>query len=89
MRVFQVSALTVAVLLSVAYARPQQQQQIDPAFLREYYSQIAQRGAPTEATPIYEQDGQQGPQQQQQYLGQQIRVRDPVSDQVKMTYRYS
>lgn len=81
MRVFQVSALTVAVLLSVAYARPQQQQQIDPAFLREYYSQIAQRGAPTEATPIYEQDSQQGPQAQQ-YLGQQIRVRDPVSDQV-------
>lgn len=91
MRVFQVFALTVAVLLSVAYARPrpQQQQQIDPAFLREYYSQIAQRGAPTEATPIYEQDSQQGPQQQQQqYLGQQIRVRDPVSEQVKMTYRY-
>lgn len=55
MRVFQVSALTVTLLLAVAYARPQQQ--VDPAYLREYYQQLAARGSPTEATPIYEQDG--------------------------------
>lgn len=70
MRVFVVSVLTVALVVSVAYAR--HQQQVDPAYLREYYSQLAQRGSPTEATPIYEQEGAQSPQ----FLGQQIRARD-------------
>lgn len=81
MRALELSALTVALLLSAAYARPQQQ--VDPAYLRDYYSQIAQRGSPTEATPIYEQEGPQN--SQPQYLGQQIRVKDP-SEQVRLPY---
>lgn len=74
MRSLQVSALIVASLLTVAYARPQQQQ-IDPAYLREYYSQLAARGSPTEATPIFEQEAAQP-----QYLSQ-IRASNP--EQVK------
>lgn len=87
MRGLEVSALTVALLISVAYARPQHQhqQQIDPAYLRDYYSQIAAgaRGAPTEATPIYEQDNSQNQQSQYASSGQQIRVKDPVAEQVR------
>lgn len=88
MRVFEVFALTIALFLTVAQARPQgHQQQIDPAYLRDYYSQIAQaggRGSPTEATPIYEQESPQN--LQPQYLttaGQQIRVKDAASEQVR------
>lgn len=91
MRVFKVSALTVAVFLTVVHARPQgPQQQIDPAYLRDYYSQIAQagaRGSPTEATPIYEQESPQN--LQPQYLttaGQQIRVKDVATEQVSNVY---
>ncbi|CAO1368066.1 unnamed protein product [Diamesa serratosioi] len=52
--------VTVAVLavVSLSSARPQQQQ-LDPAYLRQYYAQIgqqnaAQQGAPRSATPIFE-----------------------------------
>lgn len=76
------------VILSTVLARPQQQQQVDPAFLRDYYAQIQQQSArgasPSEATPIYEQQSAQ-PQSQPQYVtaGQQVRVRDSVSEQVR------
>jgi hypothetical protein len=67
--------LFVAVLfaiVSVSYA--QQKQQIDPAYLREYYARLAAQGgnplgAPrSNAAPIYEQ--QQEPAAQQQYSQQ-------------------
>lgn len=72
-------SLTIFVLaLTTVFAFPQQQQQqIDPAYLRDYYAQISQqngRGAASasDATPIYEQEQSQ-PQAQSQYItpGQQ------------------
>lgn len=72
--------------IALATARPQQQQ-IDPAFLRDYYAQIQQQsrgaGSPSEATPIYEQESAQPQQPQYLAAGQQFRVRDPVAEQVK------
>lgn len=69
-------SVTIFVLaLTTVFAYPQQQQQIDPAYLRDYYAQISQqnsRGAASasDATPIYEQEQ---PQAQPQYItaGQQ------------------
>ena len=64
--------VTVAVLavVSLSSARPQQQQQLDPAYLRQYYAQIGQQngaqGAPRSATPIFE---SAEPQQQYQQQG--------------------
>ncbi|CAO1308725.1 unnamed protein product [Diamesa hyperborea] len=63
--------VTVAVLavVSLSSARPQQQQ-LDPAYLRQYYAQIGQQtgaqGAPRSATPIFE---SAEPQQQYQQQG--------------------
>lgn len=67
---------------SVVYG--QQHQQIDPAYLRQYYQQLQQQtGAAqsADATPIYEQNSEQT---QQQYVspGQQLRVKDNVQEQV-------
>lgn len=65
-------------------ARPQQPQ-IEPAYLRDYYAQIAQqnaqRGSVADATPIFEQNTSFQPSQHT--VGQQIRVRDPVQEQVQ------
>lgn len=63
----------------------QQHQQIDPAYLRQYYQQLQQQtgAAPSgDATPIYEQNSEQS---QQQYVqpGQQLRVKDNVQEQVR------
>ena len=62
----------------------QQHQQIDPAYLRQYYQQLQQQtGAAQQgdATPIYEQNSEPT---QQQYVspGQQLRVKDNVQEQV-------
>lgn len=72
--------------LDMILARPQQQQ-IDPAYLRDYYAQLSQqgnvvRGSVSDATPIFEQNTSFQPSPQVS-VGQQIRVRDPVQDQVK------
>lgn len=63
MRVF------VTILIAVATVHAQQQQQIDPAYLRQYYHQLAQQnggigisGSPRSA-PIFEPQEQQAPQQ--------------------------
>lgn len=61
----------------------QQHQQIDPAYLRQYYQQLQQQtgaAAAGDATPIYEQNSEQT----QQYIspGQQLRVKDNVQEQV-------
>lgn len=57
-------------------------QAVDPAYLRQYYQQIAQQasGGNPEATPIFEQNSDS----HQQYIsqGQQIRVKDNVQEQV-------
>lgn len=65
----------------------QQQQQIDPAYLRSYYEQIQQsRSGQPEPTPIFEQGGpsQFVPSQPSAFLpsAQQIRVKDSVGEQV-------
>lgn len=79
---------TMCLLLSAVQARPQHQQQIDPAYLQQYYAQVAQASgarAGAEATPIFEQDSS-ADQQQQQYLApqaHQIRLKDSVADQVR------
>lgn len=91
MRSFKSIALTtITLLFSIVYARPQVQQPIEPAYLRDYYSQIAQdaRGAAgSEATPIYEQDTAQIQQPQYVSQGQQIRIRDSVSEQIRAQQR--
>lgn len=53
-------------VLSASTAQHQQQQEVDPAYLRQYYAQIAQQAGaqvPQKATPIYE--AQDQPQYQQ------------------------
>lgn len=59
--------LFVAVLFAIVSVTTAQQQQIDPAYLRQYYSQLAQQGgsqgSPRAAAPIFEQQEQQQPQQ--------------------------
>lgn len=72
-----VSVVVFALALTTVIAYPQQQQQIDPAYLRDYYAQISQqnaRGAASgsDATPIYEQEQSQ-PQAQPQYIQQQVK----------------
>lgn len=83
-------SVTIFVLaLTTVFAFPQQQQQIDPAYLRDYYAQISQqnsRGAASasDATPIYEQEHSQ-PQAQPQYItaGQQ-----QVKSKKKLTHAW-
>lgn len=43
-----------------AWARPQQQQQVDPGYLRQYYSQIQANGPRSDVTPIHESEQDQG-----------------------------
>lgn len=81
-------ALTIlCVLLSFAHGQPQHAQQIDPAYLQQYYQQVAQAAgarAAADATPIIEQESA-GDYQQQQYVApqvQQLRIKDSVSAQV-------
>lgn len=75
------------IILPTILARPQSPQ-IDPAYLRDYYAQLSQqpqnvnvRGSVSDVTPIFEQNTSFQPSQQIS-IGQQIRVRDPVQDQV-------
>lgn len=58
--------LFVTILFAVvSVSTAQHQQEVDPAYLRQYYAQIAQQsGAEQRAAPIYEQ--QEQPQYQQQ-----------------------
>lgn len=47
-------------VVSVSSALPQHQhQQVDPAYLRQYYQQLAQQQGGAKATPIYETQEQQ------------------------------
>ncbi|XP_055534218.1 putative mediator of RNA polymerase II transcription subunit 26 isoform X1 [Wyeomyia smithii] len=89
-------AIVLISVLCAGLATAFPQQAIDPAYLRQYYQQIAQQAVAQEslaepradATPIYE----QGAQEQQhipQYLqqGQQIRLRDNVQDQIQRQFQ--
>ncbi|XP_023298212.2 activating signal cointegrator 1 complex subunit 2 homolog isoform X2 [Lucilia cuprina] len=72
-------------LALIGHSLGQQHQQIDPAYLRQYYQQLQQQtgAAPSnDATPIYEQNSEQT---QQQYVspGQQLRVKDNVQEQIQ------
>lgn len=56
-----------AVVSMTSCSAQQQQQEVDPAYLRQYYAQIAQQAGaqvPQKATPIFE--AQDQPQYQQQ-----------------------
>ena len=84
MRAFQ-TVLVICVSLSglCAGQQSQQLQGIDPAYLRQYYQQVAQQaGASGESTPIFEQNPEPS-QQYSQSTGQQIRHKDNAQDQVK------
>lgn len=81
--------LLLTVFLPMILARPQQQQ-IEPAYLRDYYAQLSQqqgtvRGSVSDVSPIFEQSTsfQPSPQVNHATVGQQIRVRDPVQEQVR------
>ncbi|XP_067646832.1 cuticle protein 19.8 [Eurosta solidaginis] len=61
-----------------------QQQNVDPAYLRQYYQQLQQQQQQQQnpdGTPIYEQNSEQS----QQYVaqGQQFRVKDTVREQIQ------
>lgn len=91
-------AIVLVSVLCAGLASAFPQQAIDPAYLRQYYQQIAaQAGAQgaaagaqqrADATPIYEQ-GAQEQQHVPQYLsqGQQLRLRDNVQDQIQRQYQ--
>lgn len=91
-RSVKMRAIVLVSVLCAGLASAFPQQAIDPAYLRQYYQQIAsQAGAQggaaqqrADAIPIYEQ-GAQEQQHVPQYLsqGQQLRVRDNVQDQVR------
>ncbi|XP_055382580.1 alpha-protein kinase 1 isoform X1 [Condylostylus longicornis] len=75
--------LCVVVLFGLCNA---QQGTVDPAYLRQYYQQIAQQsgaagGSHGDATPIFEQNSEQS----QQYIqpGPQHRLKDNVQDQIR------
>lgn len=83
--------LLFTIFLPMILARPQQQQ-IEPAYLRDYYAQLSQqqqqgaiRGSVSDVSPIFEQSTsfQPSPQVNHATVGQQIRVRDPVQEQVR------
>lgn len=66
----------------------QAQQGVDPAYLRQYYQQLQQQQQhqqPSDGTPIYEQNSEQT----QQYVsaGQQIRLKDTVSEQIRAQHQ--
>lgn len=69
--------LFVTVLLAVvSVSTAQQQQEIDPAYLRQYYAQLGQQGGAqgqARAAPIYEQ------QEQPQYLQQAAQLKNVSS----------
>ncbi|EDV96242.1 putative uncharacterized protein DDB_G0271606 [Drosophila grimshawi] len=72
------------VVATVAFCGVAQAQQgVDPAYLRQYYQQLQQQQQhqPSDGTPIYEQNSEQT----QQYVsaGQQVRLKDTVSDQIR------
>lgn len=81
MRAFDLGAITVT-WFAICVARSQSQQPIDPAYLREYYSAQQGRGPAPDATPIYEHDNSQHSQPQYVQQGQQIRIKDSISDRV-------
>lgn len=72
------SFVTVFFAVASVTSAQHQQQQVDPAFLRQYYSQIGQQGgaqAPqARAAPIYES------QEQAQYLPQQHQQQGPLKN---------
>ncbi|XP_031633338.1 myb-like protein AA [Contarinia nasturtii] len=74
--------------IEMIMARPQQPQ-IEPAYLRDYYAQLSQqnpnaiRGSVQDVTPIFEQNTSFQPSPQVS-VGQQIRVRDPVQEQIRV-----
>lgn len=81
MRLF--SATVFVTLLSLSCGRPQQG--IDPAYLRQYYQQLAQNTgaqAPSDGTPIYESESRQDSAPRYLPGGQQIRIKDTVNEQV-------
>ena len=85
-KIAKMRGLVLIVCLGITHAYAQQA--IDPAYLRQYYQQIAQQAGASqqrshEATPVYEPPGQEQ-QLSQQYVQQpqQIRVKDNVNDQV-------
>lgn len=86
MRSFTLSTALLPIIIAITSAYPQHQQQIDPAYLQQYYQQVAQAAGAARspgATPIYEQDN--AANQQPQYItqGQQLRVKDTVQEQAR------
>ena len=85
-------ALTICACILIGSAFAQSHQQIDPSYLQQYYSQVAQAAGAARAgagAPIFEQDSLTEQQQHQQYLtqpAQQIRLKDSVSDQVSKCF---
>lgn len=82
----KVIVIVLVTLVTLTCARPQHQQQqnLDPSYLQQYYSQLSHQSGQqrAEATPIYESSNQEeGPQYTQQ--GQQIRVKDNVGEQAR------
>nr|XP_014087192.2 cuticle protein 21 [Bactrocera oleae] len=78
------STMRLLALLGVIVLVRAQQQNVDPAYLRQYYQQLQQQQQQQQsgdATPIYEQNSEQS----QQYVGQgqQYRLKDTVREQIQ------
>ncbi|KAI9581565.1 hypothetical protein GQX74_012890 [Glossina fuscipes] len=81
--------VTLTLLGNYVKVKAQHQQQIEPAYLRQYYQQLQQHqhqqavagGGAADATPIYEQNAEQP----EHYMpsGQQLRVKDTVQEQIR------
>lgn len=80
--------------LSISFVLAQHQQTIDPAYLQQFYQQVASQagaraaaissphGGAADATPIYESSDHEQSSQHFINPGQQIRIKDNVQDQV-------
>lgn len=82
--------LFVTIFIAVATAHAQQSQ-IDPAYLRQYYQQLANQnggvgvGSPRSSAPIYEQQEQQAPQQ---FIPQQQPIRNVRKFNLKLNLNF-
>lgn len=73
--------LFVTILFAIASVTTAQQQQLDPAYLRQYYAQLAAQGQQGQraATPIFEPQEQSAPQQFAPQPARNVRIQSSLN----------